>query len=103
MSKAKPAAGKGKKNVTEEEPVVVEAPKISSGTFLLPDGSKYEGEFVERDNQKLRQGQGFHSWNGDRESFKGQWDKDMVITKKIVIEHFYIHLIGLLFVKLNYR
>ena len=63
----KPAA-KGAKPEPEPEPVVIEEVK-AVGTFMLPDGSKYEGDYIEKDSIRRREGKGIHTWNQGRESY----------------------------------
>ena len=36
---------------------------------MLPDGSKYEGDYIEKDSIRRREGKGIHTWNQGRESY----------------------------------
>ena len=62
----KPAA-KGAKPEPEPEPEPEEVK--ASGSFLMPDGSRYEGDYIEKDGSKRREGKGTHTWDQSRESY----------------------------------
>jgi len=52
----------------EPEPVVIEEVK-ARGAFMLLDGSRYDGDYLEKDGSKRREGQGEHVWDQGRESY----------------------------------
>ncbi|RYH19681.1 hypothetical protein EON65_25695 [archaeon] len=73
MSKAK--GPPGKTEAPKVEPEVEEIPIVKgSGSFLLPDNSTYEGEYLETDGRKIRQGQGKMSFGP--ELYEGGWEND---------------------------
>lgn len=73
MSKAKGPAGKVEAKVEEVEETP--PPKVQgSGSFLLPDNSSYEGEYLETDGKKVRHGQGKMSFGP--EHYDGGWEND---------------------------
>ncbi len=66
--------GKAKIPEPEPEPVKIEVPETGSGDFLLPDNSKYSGEWKVVNGLKQRCGTG--TWISGPEKYVGQWDND---------------------------
>lgn len=71
MSKKKAAV-----EVVPEPAPVIESkePVILKGTFIFPDSSKYEGEYIAVENKKLRHGQGSYERHSER--YEGMWKND---------------------------
>mmetsp|Transcript_29398 Transcript_29398/g.54436 ORF Transcript_29398/g.54436 Transcript_29398/m.54436 type:complete len:157 (-) Transcript_29398:187-657(-) len=68
-----------KAKVVEPEPEEEEPePEIEegNGTFLYPDGSKYEGDWRSVDGLRFRQGRG--KFTTGPESYEGDWNEDVM-------------------------
>jgi len=61
----------------EEEPAV--EPQEGKGAFLLPDASKYDGEWVLADGARQRHGHGLHlDGTVKGQSYEGEWQHDQM-------------------------
>nr|CCA23361.1 conserved hypothetical protein [Albugo laibachii Nc14] len=49
-------------------------PDVCKGTFVFPDGSRYEGEYIDEDQRICRHGRG--KYTAGPESYEGEWEKD---------------------------
>lgn len=66
---------------TEDEEEVV-PPEIKSGAFIFKeDGARYEGEFVEVEGERVRQGFGRLTFGP--EEYEGRWECDHLVEGKI--------------------
>lgn len=64
--------------VAGDEDVKLEpTPVVHTGIFVFEkDGSRYEGDFVEIDGRRVRQGNG--RWTLGPEQCEGQWQEDLM-------------------------
>lgn len=64
-----PGEKKGQKKVEEAVPTIL------TGTFVFPNGDRYEGEYVQEDGSIIRSGRGIHTTK-DGSIYDGEWSND---------------------------
>lgn len=62
----------------EPTPVVDTEIVTMNGKFVFVDDSMYEGEYIEVNSIKIRNGQGIFVSNGGYEQYNGNWKDDMM-------------------------
>ena len=62
------------------EPSVVETSEatIMNGKFVFVDDSIYEGEYIEVNSKKMRNGKGIFTSSGAFDKYNGNWKNDMM-------------------------